>query len=204
MRRRRVKWLTDLLIELPRPVTILDVGGTELFWKNAGLAGDPGHRITLLNRNIQKVSHSNLTAIAGDARSLASYGDRSFDVVFSNSVIEHVGTAADQRAMADEVRRVGKAFFVQTPNRYFPIEPHFLFPLFQFLPRTMRILLVSHFALGWYPRARDQAHAEALVDGIRLLSEAEVRVMFPGATIQKEKFLLLTKSLVAHDGPATS
>ena len=71
MRRRRIGWLTDLLRELPRPVTILDVGGTELFWKNAGLAGDVDHRITLLNRNVQKVSHSNLTAIAGDARSLA-------------------------------------------------------------------------------------------------------------------------------------
>jgi SAM-dependent methyltransferase len=200
LRQRRMQWLADLLRGLPRPVTILDVGGTELFWKNVGLAGDQDYRITLHNRRPQPVTLANLTSITGDARDLGAYPDGAFDVVFSNSVIEHVGGPADQRAMADEVRRVGRAFFVQTPNRWFPIEPHFLFPLFQFLPRSLRILLVRSFALGWYPRAHTRAEAEARVDEIRLLGEGELRSMFPDAAIRKEKVLLLTKSLVALRG----
>ena len=199
MRRRRLAWLMELLRDLPRPVRIPDVRGTELFWRNAGLARDPDYRITLLDRTPQPVTCPNMTSRVGDARDLAGYADGAFDLVFSNSVIEHVGSATDQRAMADEVRRVGGGF-VQTPNRYFPLEPHFLFPLFQFLPRAARILLVQHFALGWYPRARDRQEAEARVDGIRLLSEGELHAMFPDATIRKER-LLMTKSLVAVREP---
>ena len=203
MRRRRTAWFTDLVGALPRPVTILDVGGTQAFWEASGLAGDPDYRITLLNRTPQPVAHANMVSATGDARDLRGYDDDAFDVVFSNSVIEHVGTAADQRAMADQVRRVGARFFVQTPNRWFPVEPHFLFPLFQFLPREVRIALVRRFPLGWNPRAGDRACAEAMVDEIRLLGEAELRSLFPGAAIRREKLLLLTKSLVAHGGFVT-
>ena len=89
----------ELLRDLPRPVRILDVRGTELFWRNAGLARDLDYRITLLNRTPQPVTCPNLTSRVGDARDLAGYADGAFDLVFSNSVIEHVGSAADQRAM---------------------------------------------------------------------------------------------------------
>ena len=60
------------------------------------------------------------------------FKDKSFDAVFSNSVIEHVGTFEDQKMMANEVIRVTNFYFIQTPNLYFPIEPHFLVPFFQF------------------------------------------------------------------------
>ncbi len=62
------------------------------------------------------------------------FGDREFDIAFSNSVIEHVPPEL-QAAFAAEVSRVADRYFVQTPNRYFPIEPHYQLPLFQFLPR---------------------------------------------------------------------
>jgi hypothetical protein len=75
LRQRRMQWLADLLRGLPRPVTILDVGGTELFWKNVGLAGDQDYRITLHNRRPQPVSFANLTSITGDARDLGAYPD---------------------------------------------------------------------------------------------------------------------------------
>ena len=107
MRRRRLAWLMELLRDLPRPVRILDVRWTELFWRNAGLARDLDYRITLLNRTPQPVTCPNMTSRVGDARDLAGYADGAFDLVFSNSVIKHVGSATDQRAMADEVRRVG-------------------------------------------------------------------------------------------------
>ena len=70
----------------------------------------------------------------GDAVDMPGISDGAFDVVFSNSVIEHVETYENQRRMAAEIRRVGRRYFVQTPNRHFPLEPHFLVPGFQLLP----------------------------------------------------------------------
>jgi len=87
--------------------------------------------ITLVNLEPENASLPNTTSIAGDARKIEAEDSR-VDVVFSNSVIEHVGANQDQMQMAQEVRRVGKRYFIQTPNKYFPLEPHFLFPLFQF------------------------------------------------------------------------
>ena len=67
---------------------------------------------------------------------------------FSNSVIEHVPPQL-QSKFAEEVARVATRYFVQTPNRYFPIEPHYQLPLFQFLPKGIRKALNKRFALGW-------------------------------------------------------
>ncbi|HJP60817.1 MAG TPA: hypothetical protein VJ865_12495, partial [Gemmatimonadaceae bacterium] len=117
------------------------------------------------------------------------------------SVIEHLGPRfEDQRRMADEVRRVGKRYFVQTPNRYFPIEPHFLTPGFQFLPVPARVWLVTHFNVGWYRRFPDVASARQEVESICLLSRNQVRDLFPEAGIFEEKILGLTKSFVAYHG----
>ena len=126
--------------------------------------------------------------------------DRAFDVVFSNSVIEHVGGPNEQRRMAEEIRRVGKRYFVQTPNRNFPIEPHFLFPFYQFLPNTLQVWLLRSFDLGWFRRTPDPARARRAISGIRLLGYREVSRLFPEAEIYEEKFLGLTKSFVAHWG----
>ena len=119
---------------MERPVRILDVGGTEGYWK-MGKLNDDQVFVTLLNLTQVDVTMPNMTSIAGDARKIQE-SDLSFDIVFSNSVIEHVGTYKDQMQMAKEVHRIGKHYFVQTPNKYFPLEPHFLFPFFQFLPIT--------------------------------------------------------------------
>ena len=134
MRRRRLAFFEGLLDLLPRPVTILDVGGTAAFWQ-ALQVGD-GVTIIILNLRSEPVQEPHLRSIAGDARDLSAFADRSIDIVYSNSVIEHVGSLEDQRRMADEIRRVGKRYFVQTPNAYFPLEPHFLVPGFQFMPLT--------------------------------------------------------------------
>ena len=74
-----------------------------------------------------------------------------FDIVFSNSVIEHLGDIEGQRRMAKEIRRVGKYYYLQTPNRNFPVEPHFQFPFFQFLPKWLRTAIVRRWSIGWYP-----------------------------------------------------
>jgi SAM-dependent methyltransferase len=62
------------------------------------------------------------------------FADRAFDIVFSNAVIEHVGSRADQAAFARELCRVGRAFFITTPDRRFPIEHHTGLPLLHYLP----------------------------------------------------------------------
>lgn len=133
---------------------ILDVGGTVSFSENAGFRGN----ISILNLEpTSSWDHAGYHYVQGDARDLSRYHDFEFDVVFSNSVIEHVGDPEDQEAMAREIRRVGRNYFVQVPNRNFPIEPHFLFPCFQFMPLPMRLLIAKHWPLGWYRPGSDPA-----------------------------------------------
>jgi hypothetical protein len=198
-RRKRFAFFQSLLSRLERPVHILDIGGTETYWKTMGLATDDQVFITLLNLADDHVTMPHITSIIGDARSIQA-GDHSFDIVFSNSVIEHVGSYQDQKQMANEVKRVGKRYFVQTPNKFFPLEPHFLFPLFQFLPVKVRIRLLQTFNLGWFKKTPDVIQARKIVESIRLLGKDEFCKLFPDAVIYEEKVIGLTKSFVAYGG----
>ncbi len=198
-RRRRFAFFQLLLARLEGPISILDVGGSEDYWRTMGVDGSDRISITLLNLSNQNITLPNMTSMVGDARNL-EYGDKRFDVAFSNSVIEHVGGPADQRKMADEMRRVGKRYFIQTPNRYFPLEPHFLFPFFQFLPVSVRVRLLQLFNLGWFPRTPDEAEAREIVESIRLLGKKQFRDLFPTARLYEEKILWMTKSFIAYEG----
>jgi hypothetical protein len=201
MRRRRFAFFLSLLDRVPRPARILDVGGTQNFWEVMGHTNLRDLRVTLLNLETQPVSGSSFESVAGDARDLSRYPEASFDVVFSNSVIEHLGpTFGNQQRMANEIRRVGQRYFVQTPNRHFPIEPHFLTPGFQFLPVSIRVWAVTHFDVGWYRKFADRDAARREVESISLLTERQIRRLFPGALIYKERFVGLTKSFVAYGG----
>jgi hypothetical protein len=201
LRGRRMQLLRSLLAGLPRPLTILDVGGSEGLWSQ--LPGDDalGVRIVLLNRSLPHVTRPGFEAVTGDARRLDNFRDGEFDLAFSNSVIEHVGDWRDQQAMARELRRVGRGCFVQTPSFWFPIEPHFLVPGFQFLPLALRVALVRRFALGWRARVPDAGAARELVLAHRLLSARQMRALFPDAELIRERVLGLTKSLVAWRSP---
>lgn len=200
LRRRRFELFAALVEGLPGEVRLLDIGGTQNYWQmiapEAALLRRV--RVTLLNLEPQAVSAPNFTSLVGDARAMPQFADRQFDLVFSNSTIEHLGSYAAQQAMAAEVRRVGRGYYIQTPNRYFPLEPHYLFPGFQFLPLGLRAWLVRHFSLGWYPRIADRRQARAEVAAIRLLNETEFRALFPRAAIYKERYFGLTKSFVAY------
>ncbi len=200
MRRARFGLFLSLLQDLKGHVEILDIGGTQEFWTL--MAGeDPGDiRVTLLNIEHQRVTSEKFISAVGDARSMPQFKDKSYDVVFSNSVIEHVGSYDNQCRMANEILRVGKRYFVQTPNRRFPLEPHFLFPGFQYLPDIMRAQLVHRFNMGWYKRMPDLAAARAEVESIRLLTRSRFQALFPDAKIHAEKFFGLTKSFVAFGG----
>jgi 2-polyprenyl-3-methyl-5-hydroxy-6-metoxy-1,4-benzoquinol methylase len=198
-RRKRFAFFLSLLSQLERPIYILDIGGTEAYWKTMGLDMDDQVFITLLNLTQDKITLPHITSIVGDARSIQVDND-SFDIVFSNSVIEHVGTFQDQLRMAEEVQRVGKHYFVQTPNKYFPLEPHFLFPFFQFLPLKVRVWLLQNFKLGWFEKTPDLQRAIEIIESIRLLSGQELVSIFPHASLYEEKVFGMTKSFVVYEG----
>ncbi|HWI91657.1 MAG TPA: class I SAM-dependent methyltransferase [Flavisolibacter sp.] len=198
MRFKRFIYFKGLLEKLNTPVKILDIGGTQEYWINMGL-DDNNYKITLLNLSKQAITSPNFDSVVGDATNLQNYPDKSFDVVFSNSVIEHLFTKEGQRKMAAEVKRVGIYYFIQTPNYFFPIEPHFLFPAFQFLPRRIRTLLLNKFDLGHMSREKDINQARLKIEEVRLLTVKEMKELFPESYIWKERFGGVVKSIVAHN-----
>jgi hypothetical protein len=196
LRRRRFARFLQLIEDLPRPVRVLDVGGTPTYWRQMGVALGEDVELTVINVDYE--GHTDpapgVRCLTGDARDLSAYEDGAFDVAYSNSVIEHVGPFEDQLRMATEVRRVARRYLVQTPNYYFPVEPHFVFPLFQFLPIPVRATLVQRLPIAWSGRVRDRQKAIDAVSGIRLLRRDQLEELFPDAEIVPEKIGGLVKS----------
>src|SRR5262245_1322294 len=178
LRAKRNEQLRCLLDSLPRPLKILDVGGRQTVWERTGLVGQPDVHIVILNIEQEECRYTNVHSVVGDARDMRGFHDCQFDIVYSNSVIEHVGSMDQMARMASEVRRVGRRYFVQTPYRYFPIEPHFVFPMFQFLPLSIRTLMVQNFSLGWIAKQPDRKRAADAVRSITLLSRRQLQSLF--------------------------
>jgi hypothetical protein len=201
MRKKRFEFFLRLANSIPRPITILDIGGAEKYWSQMEYTADDGVRIVLLNIKLVRSTTPRMYSVIGDAIGKLPFKDQEFDIVYSNSVIEHLQTHESQIQMAEEVRRVGRAYFIQTPNKYFPIEPHFHVPGFQFMPLRLRMYLLQHFELGFMPsKAKDPKEAERIAREIRLLSRKEFASLFPGATIYDERIAGLIKSFVAYGG----
>ena len=199
----------SLIAATPRPLKgplkVLDIGGLQAFWESMDFVDEESVEIVLVNLEQAETNRTNIEAIIGDARDLTAFADKEFDVVFSNSVIEHLNDFSDQEMVAREIKRLGKHFFVQTPNRYFPFEPHFLFPCFQFLPVVVKIFMIRHFRMGWYHGWRDGKppgidRAKAIAQEIRLLTKPELGRLFPDASIYREKFFGMTKSFIVYHG----
>ncbi len=199
-REKRFRFFKDLFAQLPATGTIriLDVGGTESYWTNMGFApGVPVH-ITLLNLYEDEPTSPNFSCVRGDATDLSAFADKAFDLVHSNSVIEHLFTWEAQVKMANEVRRVGKRYYIQTPNRYFPIEPHWVLPFFQFLPFSLRVWITRKYYLEGVAEADRYRVAVDRVKEVRLLTEREMRVLFPESRTYREMFVGLKKSITAY------
>ena len=174
--------------------TILDVGGTGFNWSLLPISP----RLTFLNLPGQ-IEEADASVIA-DGRCLP-FKDRAFDIVFSNSVIEHLGDSASQEAFARKIARVGLGYHVQTPNRLFPFEPHLLTPFVHYLPKKWQRRLLRNFTvLGWVTRSTPE-YCREFIKEIRLLDYTQMACMFPGAQIYRERFLWLTKSLTAVKPP---
>jgi hypothetical protein len=173
---------------------IIDVGGDDDFnWSFIGARP----RVTLLNvaHKTLEVSEPRFFKRVGDARSIP-YPTYLFDVAYSNSVIEHVGSWADQQCMAREVARVAPRYYVQTPNRDFFLETHTWTPLVHKLPVDLTRVARNWTVWGWLVRP-PQSYVDELLGQLRLLNEAELRQLFPDARIIREQFMGLTKSLIA-------
>jgi hypothetical protein len=178
--------------------TILDVGGTAQFWETA----DVELRVTILNVTPPPEGISNtLTYVQGDATHLP-FPDDAFDIVFSNSMIEHLGSRDGQEAFAREAQRVGRGIWVQTPARWFPVEPHLLTPLIHYLPRRVQRLMLRNFTVWGLITRPDSATVDQFLDETRLLSAAAMRSLFPGCQLLRERVLGMTKSLISVARPA--
>ena len=198
-RRKRFDFFLTQLDKLKKPVRILDVGGTQQFWDSMNFTDGSAIDVSLLNLSHQETGHPNFRSVVGDATDMKEFQDGHFDLVFSNSVIEHLFTWENQVKMAKEIRRVGKNYFVQTPNYWFPIEPHFVFPMFQYLPKSVRVSLISNFKLGNHPKYDDRELAAKKVEEVKLLSIGQMKRLFPDGSIYRDKFYGLNKSIVAYN-----
>jgi hypothetical protein len=119
-----------------------------------------------------------------------------YDLVFSNSVIEHVGGHVQRLRFADAIHKLGDRHWVQTPYRYFPIEPHWLFPGFQFLPLTIRAEISRRWPLV-HTQSPNRGEGLRAAMSVELLSRTEMAVYFPDSEICTERMLATTKSLIA-------
>jgi hypothetical protein len=170
--------------------TVLDMGGGAFNWTM--LQNIP--QLTILD----VYEHGNkapwATYVVGDG-CRTEFASGSFDIVFSNSVIEHVGDIDRQRQFASECMRCGKAFFVQTPNKWFPFDTHTLMPFAHWLPQRFFKKLLRFSPRFWLFKT-DAGDMEDFAN-MRLLSKSDLKELFPKAEIIEEKFCGITKSLIA-------
>lgn len=192
MRQRRMQEFLDRL-KPKRGARILDLGGSPEIWRltperfELTLVNLPGGMDRLAGAQPEaRGDHTIVWADACDLRGI--FGDNSFDLVFSNSVIEHVGDETRRRAFAREVKRLAPSYWVQTPSPRFPIEPHTGVPFYFQLPAPLRERLMER----W--REALPAWAE-MIEETTVLSEEEMRALFPGGEIFRERALGLEKSI---------
>ena len=134
------------------------------------------------------------------------FEDNFFDIVYCSSVIEHVTVGKDemweitdgqrfrelaihrQKIFADEIRRVGKKYFVQTPNRNFIIESHSWLPFVGSLPRSIFVKVIKFSNRFWVKQT---------IPDYNLLDKTELKELFPDAEIVAEKKFGMIKSIIA-------
>ena len=206
-RKRRFRIVHDIIkaiVDRKGRCCVIDVGGTPSYWNHyLDEIGDAPIEVTIVNLRPEntQLPDERFSFQAGNACNLSQFRDQQFDLVHSNSVIEHVGRWKNMADMAREVRRLAPAYFVQTPNFWFPFEPHFRTPFFHWLPEQWRVRLLMSRDLGFYKRSQDIDAAMAAMEGAVLVDQRQFQALFPDAQIIREKFFGLTKSLMAVRTP---
>ncbi len=195
MRTRRWSWFHSLFPAI-ESMSVIDLGGTVEAWTRAPIRPKSVHVVNL-EAQPEDTKEGWIRADQGDACDLPErIAAGSYDLVFSNSVIEHVGGHVQRTRFAASVHRLADQHWVQTPYRYFPVEPHWLFPGFQFLPLVARAEVSRHWPLVHTKPTSRQQGLEAAME-VELMSRSEMAHYFPSSAIRSERLAGLTKSLVA-------
>jgi hypothetical protein len=193
--RARARRWDELMRRFPAlaSMRVLDLGGLPDFWRKSAVR--PAH-VTTVNLLPAEAGEPWADHVVGDACAPEGLSGKEFDLVVSNSLLEHVGGYARRRQLADAIHAFADRHWVQTPYRYFPIEPHWAFPGLQFLPVPARAAAVRRWPLG-HAAIRDRAASTDAVLATELLSLTEMRLLFPESDIWHERAAGMTKSLVA-------
>lgn len=154
--------------------------------------------VNLSSEHVSRIKkhYPEVDARVGDALSLP-WPDKYFDIVYSNAVIEHVGDFENQKKMATEIMRVGKRWFVTTPNRWYPFEFHLRLPFVTWLPG---------YGYLWAGRIISYNHVHKKYmfgikhDGLRLLTARKLKLCFPNSKIIKQRVTFMAETLIAIGG----
>jgi len=186
-----------------RRLRVIDIGGAPGFWRTLAADAVPAD-VTLVNIEpvpLPEARHGQMAfaAVGGDARDLKGFADGAFDLVISNSVLEHVGQWGDIERAAREMRRLAAHGWVQTPAFGFPVEPHFALPFVHWLPVPLRAALLPHLPHQGYEHLRfgSLGDARRAVEEINLLTGRELKYLFPDAELLRERVLGVSKSFIA-------
>ncbi len=171
--------------------TVLDLGGTADYWRRAPVRP---MNVTVVNLHEPGEPSEGIEPLLADACTFTP--TRGYDLVVSNSLLEHVGGRASRRRLAEVIATSAPRHWVQTPYRYFPIEPHWLFPGMQFLPVSARVGVARYWPLQ-HTRSPDRRDAVESVLGIELIGRTEMADLFPSSTLRFEWVAGLPKSLIA-------
>ena len=194
-RPRRKRAFIRLFPDVVAGAPILDIGGIAGWWKE----NFPGN-LNIIIANIdddhrQEAVESGFRFFRADGRNLP-FSDKEFYLSFSNSVIEHVGGLQDQKRFAEEAVRCAGKLYLQTPNKWFPVEPHLMTVFIQWLPYRIARRLLRYFSLWGLVAKPSQRQIDEFLQTTRLMTRRELRQIFPNAEIKEEKFLGLTKSFI--------
>ena len=144
----------------------------------------------MVSLNLRKLESPEpwITSVEGDACDVpTSIRQDEFDLVYSNSVIEHVGGHQRSLKFAEQVHALADFHWIQTPWRYFPIEPHWVCPGFQFLPIPARVRLARRWPMGCYRDAESLSDPIGTVLSVNLLSITEMHRYFPSSLLVRER-----------------
>ena len=186
VRRRRMRKMMAIF-NLPAGSKVIDLGGVSRIWNFVEIPLN----ITIVNlpgsyKGEDLDTHHQFTYLEGDATSLPNLQDGSFDLVFSNSVIEHVGDTERQRMFAGEVRRLAAYYFIQTPAIWFPLEAHTGVPFWWFLPNWIKARLHRRWS-RILPAWND------MVLGTTVISKRALQSFFPDGSLLTERAFLIPK-----------
>ena len=197
MRKKRfVKIQAEIekLISQKGNIKILDIGGEIDYWKNIGWQNN---NCTIYLLNLKTVEKPNLLPgfyhVTGNALDLP-YQFGEFDLIFSNSVIEHLGSKENQLQFAESVKQLCNHYIIQTPSVWFPVEPHSLLPFFQFIPHSIRAYLIMWFDINYFTKATTYDDAVTVSKSTIMFTKKRFTKLFPEATIEIERLLGIPKS----------